>query len=68
MVIHVAIFSDCLSALTKQYAIKMPVGFSLSFCRNRTTNCQSIGYRSDWGDDDGTLAIGLTEVALTGMT
>ena len=45
----------------------MPVGFLLSICRNRTTNCQSFGNRGYWSDNNGTLAINLTEVTLTGM-
>ena len=40
----------------------------MSICRNCTTNCQRVGYRGYWSDDNGTLAISLAEVALTGVT
>ena len=45
----------------------MPKGFYMSICRNRTTNCQRSLNRFDRSDNDGTLAIGLTEVALAGI-
>ncbi len=48
-------------------AIKMPEVFCMSICRNRTTNCQGRGDGGDVGDDDGALAVGLTEVALARM-
>ena len=46
----------------------MPKGFYVSICRNCTTNCQRVGYGGYWSDDNGTLAISLAEVALTGVT
>ena len=45
----------------------MPEGVILSICRNCTTNCQSLLHRRYFSDDDGALAIGLAEIALTGM-
>ena len=48
-------------------AIKMPEGFYMSICRDGTTNCQGGGDGSDGRDDDGALAVGLTEVALARM-
>ena len=39
----------------------------MSICRNRTTNCQSISNRGYGRDHDGTLSVGLTEVALARM-
>ena len=37
----------------------------MSICHNFTTDCQSGGNGGDVGDDHGTLAVGLTEVAAT---
>ena len=36
----------------------------MSICRNCTTNCQSSSNRGYGSDHDGTLAVGLTEIAL----
>ena len=39
----------------------------MSYCQNIATDCQSLTYRSDGGNDDRALTTGLMEVALTGM-
>ena len=39
----------------------------MSICRNGTTHCQGGGDGGDGRDDDGALAVGLTEVALARM-
>ena len=39
----------------------------MSACHNILTDCQGGGNGGDVGDDDGTLACGLMEVALTGV-
>ena len=39
----------------------------MSICRDVTTNCQGGGNGGDVGDDDGALAVGLTEIALARM-
>ena len=39
----------------------------MSICRDYTTNCQSRSNRGDGRDDDGALAVSLTEIALARM-
>ena len=39
----------------------------MSICRNFATNCQGGGDGGDVRDNDGALAVGLTEIALTRM-